>query len=238
MTEIRNYDTADEVAQAAAENAVELLQLAIEARGNASWVLAGGSSPMLAYKKLVSGFSDALDWSKVTVIMGDERMVPLDHKESNFGAIMKVFEKSPEISTVKRIIPDTSLSTIMAASDYAKRIAYEEIIEFDLVWLGVGEDGHTLSLFPGNIAFTEPANEWVVPVYDSPKPPSERISLSLKALEYVDELVVFAVGASKQDALKEARLKRQLPVAIAADTVEGNGGEVRWLYDDAAWDDD
>lgn len=238
MTEIRNYKTADDVAQAAAENAIEILQLAIEAKGSASWVLAGGSSPMLAYKKIIKDFFDALDWSKITVLIGDERMVPLNHKDSNYGAIVALFDKSPELSKVKRLVPDTTVDVATAAADYANRIVAENIVEFDLVWLGVGEDGHTLSLFAGNAAFTEPTDVWVIPVYDSPKPPSERISLSLKALEHVDELVIFAVGASKQDALKAARLKRLLPISVASDVVESNGGEVRWLYDEAAWNDD
>lgn len=238
MTEIRNYDSLDEVAQAAAENAIEILQAAIEAKGSASWVLAGGTSPVLAYKKIIKDFSDALDWSKVTVLVGDERIVPLSHKDSNYGTILALFDKSPELSKVKRLIPDTTLDVVSVASDYANKIAAENFVEFDLAWLGVGEDGHTLSLFPNNKALTEPTNEWVVPVYDAPKPPSERISLSLKALEYVDELVIFAVGAAKRDALKVARLKRLLPVAVVADTVEGNGGEVRWLYDTGAWGDE
>jgi len=238
MTEIRNYKTTEDVAQAAAENAIEILQLAIEAKGSASWVLAGGTSPMLAYKKIIKDFSDALDWSKVTVLIGDERMVPLNHKDSNYGAIVALFDKSPELSKVKRLVPDTTVDVMTAASDYANIIEQENFIEFDLVWLGVGEDGHTLSLFAGNSAFTEPTDAWVIPVYDSPKPPSERISLSLKALEHVDELVIFAVGASKQDALKAARLKRLLPISVASDVVESNGGEVRWLYDEAAWNDD
>jgi len=238
MTEIRNYKTAEDVAQAAAENAVEILQMAIEAKGSASWVLAGGTSPMLAYKKIVKDFSDAIDWSLVTVLMGDERMVPLDHKDSNYGAILPLFDKNIELSKVKRIVPDTEVDVASAADDYARKIAFEHIVEFDLVWLGVGEDGHTLSLFPGNASFTEETERWVIPVYDSPKPPSERISLSLKALEFVDELVIFAVGASKQDALKAARLKRLLPISVASDVVEMNGGEVRWLYDEAAWNDD
>jgi len=238
MTEIRNYKTAEDVAQAAAENAVEILQMAIEAKGSASWVLAGGTSPMLAYKKIVKDFSDAIDWSLVTVLMGDERMVPLDHKDSNYGAILSLFDKNIELSKVKRIVPSTEVDVAAAADDYARKIAFEHIVEFDLVWLGVGEDGHTLSLFPGNAGFTEETEQWVIPVYDSPKPPSERISLSLKALEFVDELVIFAVGASKQDALKAARLKRLLPISVASDVVEMNGGEVRWLYDEAAWNDD
>jgi len=238
MTEIRNYKTAEDVAQAAAENAVEILQMAIEAKGSASWVLAGGTSPMLAYKKIVKDFSDAIDWNLVTVLMSDERMVPLDHKDSNYGAILALFDKNVELTKVKRIVPNTEVDVASAADDYARKIAFEHIVEFDLVWLGVGEDGHTLSLFPGNAGFTEETEQWVIPVYDSPKPPSERISLSLKALEFVDELVIFAVGASKQDALKAARLKRLLPISVASDVVEMNGGEVRWLYDEAAWNDD
>jgi 6-phosphogluconolactonase len=235
MTEIRNYKTADDVATAAAENAIEILQLAIEAKGTASWVLAGGSSPMLAYKQIVTHFSDALDWSKVVVLIGDERMVSLTDKNSNYGSIMSLFDNNPELSKVRRITPDTSGSVVAAAQDYISKIAAENFDEFDLVWLGVGEDGHTLSLFPENAGFLEPADAWVIPVYDSPKPPSERISLSLLALEHVDELVIFAIGASKREALKQARSKRQLPISVASDVVESNGGEVRWLYDEAAW---
>jgi len=238
MTEIRNYESAEAVAQAAAENAVELLLLAIESKERAYWVLAGGTSPMRAYKKIIKDFYDAVDWSKVTVLIGDERMVPITDKNSNSGTILALFDKSPELSKVKRITPDTKLNIVDAAREYSEKIVAEGIKEFDLVWLGVGEDGHTLSLFPSNPAFIEATDEWVIPVYDSPKPPSQRISFSLKALEYVDELVIFAVGELKQDALKEARLKRKLPIAIAADTVETNGGEVRWLYDEAAWNDD
>jgi 6-phosphogluconolactonase len=235
MTEIRNYKTADNVAEAAAENAVEILQLAIEAKGTASWVLAGGSSPMLAYKKIVKNYTQALDWSKVTVLIGDERMVAFDDKDSNYGSIMALFDKNPELSKVRRIAPDTSVDVVAAAQDYAQKITAENFDGFDLVWLGVGEDGHTLSLFPGNDGFTVPADTWVIPVYDSPKPPRERITLSLLALEHVDELVIFAVGAAKKEALKQARSKRLLPISVASDVVETNGGEVRWLYDEAAW---
>jgi len=85
MTEIRNYDTTDDVAKAAAENAVEILNLAISERGSATWVLAGGSSPLAAYKELIASFSDVVDWSKVTVLMGDERYVPLDEPDFQTG---------------------------------------------------------------------------------------------------------------------------------------------------------
>lgn len=235
MSEIRTYATAEAVADAAAENAVEILRLAVERHDSASWVLAGGTSPLLAYKKLASDYSDALDWSKVTVLIGDERMVPLDHKDSNWGTILGIFDKNELLAQVKRIVPDTTGTVEASATMYDDAIRAGGIDRFDLVWIGVGEDGHTLSLFPDNPGFIEPTEKWIIPIKDSPKPPAERFSLSLKALEHVHELVIFAVGAAKKDILREARIKGKLPVAVAADTVESNGGEVRWLYDDAAW---
>lgn len=235
MSEIRTYTTAGAVADAAAENAIEVLRLAIELRDSASWVLAGGTSPLLAYKKLAAEYSDALDWSKVTVLIGDERMVPFDHKDSNWGTILEIFEKNELLAQVERIIPDTTGTVEASAAAYDDAIRQAGIDRFDLVWIGVGEDGHTLSLFPGNAGFVVSSEKWVIPVKDSPKPPAERFSLSLKALEHVHELVIFAVGAAKKEILREARLKGKLPVAVVAETVETNGGEVRWLYDDAAW---
>ena len=238
MTEIRNYDTPEEVARAAAENAIEILQIAIELRGAASWVLAGGTSPLLAYKDLAQCDTfNTVDWSKVTVLIGDERFVSLDHKDSNWGTISKLFDRNEELSKVQCLIPTISETVETTAADYQSQIKTAGISKFDLVWIGVGEDGHTLSLFPDNPAFTTPTSEWVIPVHDSPKSPADRFTLSLTAMQHVDELVIFAVGAAKQSALKQARLKHNLPVAIVADTVETSGGEVRWLYDEAAWEE-
>lgn len=235
MTEIRNYDTAGSVAKAAAENAVELLNLAIAENGSATWVLAGGSSPIAAYKELIKAHASAVDWGSVTVIMGDERCVSFSDKDSNWGTIMALFDASPELSKVKRISPDILATVEATALAYDATLKALNIERFDLVWMGVGEDGHTLSLFPGNESFLAETNQWVVPVKNAPKPPNERISLSLKAFEHVAELVIFATGAAKKDILRTARLEGGLPVSTVAEMTELSGGEVRWLYDDAAW---
>lgn len=224
------------VAKAAAENAVEILNKAIEENGRAVWVLAGGSSPLAAYKLLVKYYADAVDWAKVTVLMGDERFVPLTHSDSNWGSIMPLFQANQLTAAIQVVQPEILETVASTAIAYSKKIQALAINRFDLVWIGVGEDGHTLSLFPANVAFINETSEWVIPVYDSPKAPGERITLSLKAMEYISELVIFAVGASKKKALKEARLKRVLPIAIVAEVAEMNGAEVRWLYDDAAWE--
>lgn len=235
MTEIRNYDTAGLVAKAAAENAVEILNEAIQSNGRAYWVLAGGSSPMAAYKELIKTYAADVDWSKVTILMGDERYVPFDDKDSNWGAIITLFNASPELSKVKRVSPDIFATVEATALAYDVAVKALHIDRFDLVWIGVGEDGHTLSLFPGSTGLTEATESWVVPVTHAPKPPSERISLSLKACEHIAELVIFATGANKKDILRTARLKGGLPISVVAEVAEFSGGEVRWLYDDAAW---
>jgi 6-phosphogluconolactonase len=235
MTEIRNYDTTQDVAKAAAENAVEILNLAISERGSATWVLAGGSSPVAAYKELIASFAGAVDWSKVTVLMGDERYAALDQPDSNWGTIVALFDAHPAFDAMHRLGPTILESVERTAEAYNAKVMSLGVERFDLVWLGVGEDGHTLSLFPDNPGLTEPTTQWVIPVYDSPKPPAQRISLSLKALEHIDELVIFATGASKHDALKTARLQGTVPIAIAAQVAEANGAEVRWLYDAQAW---
>jgi len=235
MAELIRYSTVEDVAKAAAEHAVEVLGFVIKARGTAVWALAGGTSPMLAYKMITTDYSTSIDWSKVTVVIGDERMVPLDHADSSWGVIMALFDESTELSKVVRITPDVTGTVIQAAEKYNHLV--KDLGRFDLVWAGVGEDGHTLSLFPGNDAFTSIAEDRIIPVYNSPKPPAERLTLSIKALESVDSLTIFATGSSKASALREARLKCELPVAVGAKTVEDHGGDVRWLYDAAAWSD-
>jgi 6-phosphogluconolactonase len=236
MTEIRNYDLAIEVAEAAATNAVEILNLAIERRGQAVWVLAGGSSPVLAYKHIIKNYADAVEWSLVTILMGDERMVPFEHKDSNWGAIIELFDDNEHTVKVQRIAPLMFDDAEHTAAAYQSAITAAGVKRFDLVWIGVGEDGHTLSLFPGNSALTAYTDQWIIPIHDSPKPPGDRISLSLRACEHIVELVIFAVGASKRDALRQARLKGGLPISIVAETAESYGAEVRYLYDSDAWE--
>ena len=107
---------------------------------------------------------------------------------------------------------------------------------FDLVWLGVGEDGHTLSLFPGHPDFV-PTDDLVIAVHDSPKPPPTRITLTIHGIEGAQNTVIFATGGGKKNALAEALQYGKLPIALVAAAIEGQGGEVTWLFDAAAWTD-
>lgn len=99
----------------------------------------------------------------------------------------------------------------------------------------MGEDGHTLSLFPNHPSTTHPTDDLVIPVYDAPKPPPDRVSLIYKALEGVESAVVFITGASKAPMLARiANGDESLPICIASQTIDKAGGHVTWLVDAGA----
>lgn len=234
MTETKLFDTPQLVAESAARQTILILQSAVEKNGQAVWVLAGGSSPMAAYQIIAAGSQDDLDWSKVTVLIGDERCVPPGHVDSNWGAISKVLLTGSETSKATQLVPQTDLSPEEAAINYSRQIQDDAINSFDVVWLGVGEDGHTLSLFPENPGFFDETDELVIAVHDSPKPPSDRISLSLSSMKMTKNAFIFAVGAGKKDALTKVRSGENLPIGVVAKNIENTGGIVTWLYDQAA----
>lgn len=238
MPEIQTLLTPADVAEAAALDAVATLSIAIEERGQAVWVLAGGSSPLVAYKKIAAEYADMLDWSKVTLLIGDERLVPINDPDSNWGQISAALLASGPLTSARQLRPPVELPASEAAEHYEEALTDLPSDEagvpyFNLVWLGVGEDGHTLSLFPAHPDFL-PTERLVIPVTGSPKPPSTRISLTLRALEATSRAVIFAVGAGKKAALTEAFEHGQLPVAQAATTIERHDGHVTWLFDQAA----
>lgn len=198
-------ETAEQVAQTACQHILETAQQAIADRSKFQLVLAGGSTPKKVYHLLAQ--ADA-DWPRWYIYYGDERCLPIAHKDRNsFMATQAFLEKVA--------IPDSQIFTIpaelgpkKAAQSYQQTIA--DALPFNLVLLGMGEDGHTASLFPGH---QHQDQELVHAVYNAPKPPPERVSLSAKALSSTRQLIFLITGTSKQEAVKNWRLRQNLPVA-------------------------
>lgn len=183
--------TAD--ADACARAAADLVAAAV--RGGARHlVLAGGTTPMAAYELL-----DAMDlaWDGVQLWYGDERCVPFDHPDSNHGAVAAAL-RAP--GATWHPMPGT-LGPAAGAEAYATELAGHGPAggAFDLVLNGMGPDGHTASLFPHHPVLH--AAGWAAGVTDSPKPPPERITLTLGALNAGARLVLLVTGAGKADAL-------------------------------------
>lgn len=236
MADIDIQVDAQSLAEAVAHKSVAIMQAAIEETGSCRWVLAGGSTPVLAYQYIADNLLSEVDWSKVTILIGDERIAPLDSDQSNWHQADQALLK--QIPQAKQMRPRSNLELADAVDDY--HLALEKLPAdlsgypiFDLVWLGIGEDGHTLSLFPGSPNLDNNSS-LILPVEDSPKPPSERLTFGLSALRATQHLLVIAAGSSKAEVVASAQSSDELPIAKAASTVEQAGGQVDWLIDEAA----
>jgi 6-phosphogluconolactonase len=239
MNDVRVSGTGLELARTAAELLVDDLRLAIETNGSATWVIAGGTSPNAAYKILTAEYVNALDWSRVWIIIGDERIVPLEDPDSNWSVAKALLLDHLSIPAERLIRPISDRDAEEAAQDYARRLSglpetSAGVPRLDVVWLGMGEDGHTLSLFPDHPS-SAPTDDIVIPVHNSPKPPPDRISLTFKALTGAAAGYILAAGAGKADVIMRARRgDLSLPIARAAEVITKAGGNVKWLLDEAA----
>lgn len=211
--EFRVLETAEEVAAAAAGE----IAAAIQSGAARTLVLAGGTTPARCYEVL-TGLDVA--WGRVTVLFGDERCVPPDHPDSNYRMARETLLDRAAPATVHRM--PAELGPDEGAALYAPVVA--ALAPLDLVLLGIGEDGHTASLFPGHPAVD--AKGWAIGIKDSPKPPPERVTLTLSTLRGARSVIVLATGAGKADAVAKAK-RGEVPSGMIAGA--------RWLIDhDAA----
>jgi 6-phosphogluconolactonase len=178
---------------------------AITRQGVFRVVLAGGSTPERAYRQLAE--SDA-DWACWHLYLGDERCLPPDDVARNSQMIEEAWLRRSSIGADHVHWIPAERGAEQGARDYEAII--EPILPFDLVLLGMGEDGHTASLFPGH---RHAQGRLVVPVTDAPKPPPDRISLNFAALRQTREMLLLITGAGKRQAVQRWRSGDPLPVA-------------------------
>lgn len=198
----------EDVAAEAARRILLGAEKAVAARGCFRIVLAGGTTPLLVYRRLADARAD---WAAWRVYFGDERCLPAHHPERNsLGATQALLGKVP--IPRETVFPMAAeLGPEPAAAAYAPLVA--AALPFDLVLLGMGEDGHTASLFPGDPV---PEGVLVMPVHGAPKPPADRVSLTPAALTSARQILILVTGAGKREALAAWRSGADLPVARVA----------------------
>jgi 6-phosphogluconolactonase len=204
-------DSPEDVAAAAASDIAGALR-----EGARSLVLAGGTTPQRCYE-LLSQMD--VEWGRVTILFGDERCVRPDHPDSNYRMARETLLDRVSPASVHRM--PAELGPDEGAGLYAHIVA--SVAPLDVVTLGVGEDGHTASLFPGHEALK--ATALVVGIRDSPKPPPQRVTMTLPALQRARRVIILATGAGKADAVAKAR-RGEVPSGMIAGA--------RWLIDRAA----
>jgi len=205
--DVQRFSAPLAVAKAAARMVEDTARECIAQRGVFHWALAGGTTPKQCYELLRNA---AIDWSKVHVWFGDERCLPVGDAERNDVMADEALLNHVAIPVHQIHRIDAELGAERASDLYADALANIDVL--DLVLLGIGEDGHTASLFPNNPALTNP--NLAVPVFNSPKPPSDRVSMGYKALKDARKRVVLVTGESKRDAFEKICAGVALPVNI------------------------
>jgi 6-phosphogluconolactonase len=192
------------LAAAAASHIAEVLAAGVEEHGAASIALSGGRTPEELYRRLA--LRDEVPWDRVDVYWGDERGVPHDDPRSNYRMAREcLLDHVPVRRERVHAMPTHLPSLERGASEYERLLRERfagEWPRFDLVLLGIGEDGHTASLFPHAPALEE-ARRWVVAA-SAPVEPRGRLTLTLPALTHARTISVLAAGPSKADALRRA----------------------------------
>lgn len=205
-TRWHQYYSQVEMNEATTSRVLTAASAAIEKHGSFLIVLAGGNTPKSIYKLL--SHADA-DWANWHVYHNDDRCLPVDHPERNSKMARDVWLNHVPIPANQIHDIPTELGNIEGAKAYAETLA--GVRNFDLVILGVGEDGHTASLFP-----KQPVDNSAdaVPVFNAPKPPADRVTMSQNRLNNTHEVMFLVTGAGKQMAVDHWRKGDAIPATL------------------------
>jgi 6-phosphogluconolactonase len=236
VTAIRVFPDPQALAEAAARHVVESAQSAIDARGVFTITLSGGSTPRELHLKLASPpLAGQVDWSRVHVFFGDERCVAPDDERSNYRMADETLLSRVPIPRGQIHRMRGELPPEQAADDYERELRdffKDEPPRLDLILLGMGDNGHTASLFPGLTAVHE-HERWVVAEY-VPEVSMWRITLTPVIINLAREVVFLVAGAAKADMLRQVLEGPFAPDERPAQIVRPSPGEVVWLIDAAA----
>ena len=223
------------LAKEAAQRFLNLARASINKQGYFTVALSGGSTPKQMYELLSEPpFKDAVNWSKVYIFFGDERFLDPDNTESNyFMAKETLFSKVPIPSDNIFPFRTIDITPEEASKEYEQTLKSFFIGEpkFDLVLLGMGHDGHTASLFPNYPEIKIPPDRFVSTVYNAPKLPPTRLTLTLRIINLAQNIIFLVAGESKANALQRVFSNDE---TLPAQKVNPAEGHLLWLVDKAA----
>lgn len=236
-TEIKVLQNLDEISRAAAELFIEIGNCAINEKNKFTVALAGGSTPKSLYQLLATDeFKSQLDWQKVFYFFGDERNVSPDDGESNFQTANENLLKPLQISAKNVFRWQTELKDVeKIAGNYDKTVAKffgsseNEFPRFDLILLGMGDDGHTASLFPFSDALNE--TEKIAVSNRVEKLKANRLTFTFPTINNASNIIFLISGETKANALKEVLEGKFQPEKFPSQFVNPQNGNIFWLID-------
>jgi len=228
------FDTSEQLAAAAAEQFVECDSEFHGKPNRFSVALAGGNTPRRVYELLATErFKNRVEWSQVHIFFGDERCVPPEHPDSNYAmAYEALISKVPiPVKHVHRIIGEGNANENARAYENQLRSFFAGLSwpRFDLVLLGMGEDGHTASLFPNSAALKE-MSRWVVPSKNE-QSGQHRITLTVPVFNHAKHIMFLVTGKKKAQRLKEVLRRQPGSEQLPVQAITPIDGTLEWLVD-------
>jgi 6-phosphogluconolactonase len=223
---------------------VRVIQSHLKEHDYFTFALAGGTTPKRLYEILAQFHGEEIPWSRVYIFFGDERCVPPDHLQSNFAMVQKAL-----LSNIQ--IPFQNINRIPGELDPPEKAAevYEKVLRqylhaegeapstfsFDLILLGMGKDGHTASLFPGDSALKE-VNQWAVSVNSPPyTEPRRRITLTLPVINRSRNIFFMVSGEEKKDVVQSLLNEPDKAGSIFPAGMVSTPGRLHWFLDESAY---
>jgi 6-phosphogluconolactonase len=231
---IRVFKDINELSQYAANLFVETANRSIAERGRFLAALSGGNTPMRLYELLGNSFQDRVDWTQTHFFWGDERCVPVDDAGNSYGRTKKVLFDKINIpdENIHRILSE--LEPDSASREYARTLTVfaEPPLawpRFDLTLLGMGDDGHTASLFPNSPMDVDSPTLVVTANYQGR--PANRVTLTQKVLNSSRNVLFMVAGKSKAVTLSRVLSDKYIPVELPAQRIAPQNGTLTWLVD-------
>ena len=239
MKKIQIYPALDELIQAAADQFISTASTAIRDRGGFSVVLSGGSTPLPLYNYLADNPADHIAWDKIHFFWGDERAVPPDHPDSNYRQVnQSLLKRRPiPLENIHRI--QAELPPVEAARKYQEEILawfQKSPPRFDLILLGMGNDGHTASLFPKTeLVLKDRSNpESLVAANWVPQLDTWRITFTQDLINAARNILFIVSGKNKKSSLKQVIEGPYNPEVYPSQLIDPKQGNLSWYIDQEA----
>ena len=230
------YKNKEKLSEELAAWMCDLINFTLQNQEFFTLVLSGGETPKILFKKLASAeFKEKINWKRVHIFWGDERAVPFSDERNNAKMAFDLLIDHINIPAVQVHVMRTDIEPLFAATEYEKilHIYFDNTVKsFDLVLLGMGDDGHTLSLFPGSAIIEENKN-WVNAVYNEAQQ-MYRITLMPVIVNRASNVVFMVDGTKKTTILKQVIEGKYIPSKLPAQIIKPVNGELHWFLDETA----
>lgn len=227
----------DELSRSLAKQIITDIQKTLQEKDHYDLVLSGGSTPRYLYQLLASlPYREQIEWTKIRFFIGDERYVPFEDERNNGRMIHATLLDHVPVLKDNIHLMDTTLAAAAASARMYEQLLHQlydgQPATFDLVLLGMGDDGHTLSLFPGTEVVHETA-EWVAAPFVKAQD-MYRITLTQTPVQKAGKIVFLAAGDKKADTLREVLQGAYQPDRYPSQVINTSNENVHWYVDEAA----